>query len=325
MSATVLHPGLHSMLVDTGRAGHRLSGIGPSGPMDSFAYQIGNFLTGNNDSLCAIEFFQSGPELLFHQTALVAITGPGSYGILDGEKVSGWRPLIIKKDSVLKLVISGDGMVGYLNIYGGWGAQQWLGSSTTQLSAGMGGYHGRLLQRSDVIKIQKEYNFKDSSEISWHISDRELSSIYAAEKHICCVQGPESIKLPPATLDHFVSQRFRVSPKSNRMGYRLSGEPLIMDKKLEMISSPVDLGTIQLLPDGQLVVLMADHQTTGGYPRLASVVHADIPRLAQFSSSHDLCFSWCTPDTAYGLMNERSKKINEIKNSCLLRLKPYLH
>ena len=108
------------------------------------------------------------------------------------------------------------------------------------------------------------------------------------------------------------------------MGYRLKGDLLRPEKKFELVSSGVDFGTIQLPPDGQLIVLMADHQTTGGYPRLASIAHADLPRFTQFDRKKDLYFSWCTPDLAYLMYTERQKRLSEIKSSCLLRIKPYL-
>ena len=91
-----------------------------------------------------------------------------------------------------------------------------------------------------------------------------------------------------------------------------------------MVSSAVDYGTIQLLPDGQLIVLMADHQTTGGYPRIGTVIHADMPRLVQFNRKKDISFTWCSADTAYQIAEERNRRLNEIKNSCMLRLKQYL-
>lgn len=326
MSVIVHHAGMHSMLVDSGREFHRSSGIAPCGPMDPFAYQVGNYLVGNDQPATAIEFFQSGPELEFMLPTLVAITGPGSGGLLDGKKVMAWRPIFIEKGSILRLSISGEGAVGYLNIHGGWKSQHWLGSGTTHLAARIGGHEGRLLMKNDELIFKTEIKgHGNPADLNWNISENELYDIYSREKHISCIRGPENEIIDSALSEKFVSQPFRISSKSNRMGYRLSGEHLTMNRKIEMISSPVDFGTIQLLPDGQLAVLMADHQTTGGYPRLATVIRTDFPRLAQFSRSRDLYFSWCTPETAYGLLNDRHQKLRELKNSCFLRLKQYLH
>lgn len=325
MNVIVLQTGLHSMIVDSGRIGHRSSGIGPCGPMDSFAYQIGNFLVGNEHPGCAIEFFQNGPELLFHEPALVSITGPGASGALNGSHIMSWRPHLIPKDSVLRLTVSGEGSIGYLSIYGGWTAHQWLGSGTTMISAGIGGVSGKLLQRNDQINFNiLPWNLA-SRNLNWSISEIELAEVYSGEKHISCVKGPEASLQASELLDQFTSQSFQISSRSNRMGYRLAGNALKSVPMVELVSSPVDFGTIQLLPDGQLIVLMADHQTTGGYPRLANVIYTDLPRLAQYSKNRLLYFSWCPVDLAYTLYEARLKKIKDLKNSCLLKLKPYLH
>lgn len=325
MSATVLSPGLLSLLVDGGRYGHRAIGVGTSGPMDPFAFEVGNYLAGNETLLPSIEFFHPGPEITFHESALIAVTGVGIAMTLDGIDVLPWRPLEVRKNSTLRLIPMGKGTCGYIAILGGWESEYWLGSRSTSLAIGTGGFQGRALKKEDTLFFKPAPGGKEGQHLNWHLAESEITEVYSDQKHISCVKGPESDWLEANLLDQFVSERFRITPRSNRMGYRLAGEPLRSSKKIEMISSAVDLGTIQLLPDGQLVVLMADHQTTGGYPRLAAVAHSDIPRLTQFGRQSDLCFSWCSIDTACTLHEERKQRVKELKNSCLLRLKSYLH
>ena len=325
MSATIQNPGLLSLVVDNGRFGNRVFGIGPSGPLDSFAYEVGNYLAGNEELMPAIEFFHPGPEITFHESALISVTGVGISMLLNDREVWPWRPIQVSKNSKLRLLPTGLGSCGYIHILGGWKAESWLGSRTTALSIGLGGYQGRALKKGDEVDFMPTEISKNGQNLNWHISDLELGEVYSDQKHICCVPGPESAWFEQNLLDQFVSQRFQIRPNSNRMGYRLVGDALRVEKKIEMISSAVDLGTIQVLPDGQLIVLMVDHQTTGGYPRLASVVSSDLPRLAQLGKQRDLYFSWCTTEMAFALVTERKRRLKELKNSCLLRLKPYLH
>ena len=325
MSATVQNPGLLSLVVDNGRFGNRAFGVGPSGPLDSFAYEVGNYLAGNEELMPAIEFFHPGPEITFHESALISVTGVGVAMLVNDREVFPWRPIEIPKNTTVRMFPTGQGSCGYIHIHGGWKAESWRGSHTTTLSIGLGGYQGRALKKGDVLEFIPTELSKNVQHLNWHVSEWELNEVYADQKHICCVPGPESVCFTKNQLDQFVSQRFQIRPNSNRMGYRLVGEALLLEKKIEMVSSAVDLGTIQVLPDGQLIVLMADHQTTGGYPRLASVVSPDLPRLAQLGKQRDLYFSWCTTEMAYALLAERNRRLKELKNSCLLRLKPYLH
>jgi len=325
MSATVQNPGLLSLLVDNGRFGNRAFGVGPSGPLDSFAYEVGNYLAGNEQMMPAIEFFHPGPEITFHEPTLISVTGVGVAIQLDDREVLPWRPIAVAKNTTLRLLPTGQGSCGYIHILGGWKAESWRGSRTTSLSMGLGGYQGRALKKGDDLDFIPTEISKNNQQPNWHVSGSELGEVYSDQKHICCVPGPESGCFEKNQLEQFVSQRFQIMPNSNRMGFRLFGEALSVEKKIEMVSSAVDFGTIQVLPDGQLIVLMADHQTTGGYPRLASVVSADLPRLAQLGKQRDLYFSWSTAEMAYALLTERIRRMKELKNSCLLRLKPYLH
>ena len=327
MKAIVRNPGLHSLIVDTERSGSRALGIGPCGPMDAFAFMTGNFLAGNIKSAPAIEFFLPAPEIFFEDSALVAVTGPGLKVSVDGRNVFAWKPFMVPAKSTLKISSEGLATCGYICVNNGWDAQEWLGSKTTNLAASMGGFKGRLLKKDDVLYSSAALRLASAGELqlpNWHISEKEIHEVYFQNKHICCVRGPEAGKIGEPAEETFVSGRFRISAKSNRMGYRLIGPPLPNNNRVELVSSAVDYGTIQLLPDGQLIVLMADHQTTGGYPRIGTVIHADMPGLVQFNRKKDISFTWCSADTAYQIAEERNRRLNEIKNSCMLRLKQYL-
>lgn len=326
MSVRVIRPGILSTLQDGGRFGYRAQGIGPAGAMDEVAHQLANTLVGNPAGLTVLEFFQPAPELLFETDALIAATGPGCRLFLANSLVPSWHPVRIAAGTVVRLEQSSGG-AGYLAVHGGWAADTWLGSCSTSLTVGLGGYHGRSLRKEDRLEIARNYRLggEGSEVLRWSVPGKELALVYDQERHILCLPGPESRHLNPSLLDQFTSQAFQVGRDSNRMGYRLSGSPLIGDDAISMISSPVAFGTVQLLPGGQVIVLMADHQTTGGYPRLACLVRSEWPRFVQLSDGRPFYFAWSSPELAMELLAARMHWLAQVERSCFLNLAGYIY
>ena len=326
MTVRVLRPGVLSTLQDGGRFGYRAQGIGPGGAMDEVAHQLANALVGNPAGRTVLEFFQPGPELLFESDALIAAAGPGCRIFMDDVPVPTWHPVRVAAGTVVRLEQSSGG-TGYLAIHGGWAADEWLGRCSTNLTVGLGGHHGRALRKDD--RLQVAGNFRLSGEgsevLRWSVPGKELALVYDMERHILCLPGPESRHLDQSLLDRFSSQAFQVGRDSNRMGYRLSGAPLMAGKTVSMISSPVVFGTVQLLPGGQVIVLMADHQTTGGYPRLACLIRTEWPRFVQLSDGRPFFFAWTSPDLAMELLVSRKHWLAQVERSCLLNLAGYIY
>lgn len=309
-------------LVSDGREGFRSLGIGPGGAMDAFAMSVANYLVGNNDE-AVIELGYSSGEVLFQQSHVVCVTGKGFTVVADEQPISLWKPFKVKENAVVKMVKSSPGAWAYLSVHGGWRAQKWLGSSTTNLSAMAGGFKGRALQKSDVVesdgnKIQNGEN----KVLPWGISTNELNDVYAP-KEIRCMPCIETHLLAPQSMEKFVSDEFTISSQSNRMGYRLKGSALSLNEKIELISSPVDFGTIQLLPDGNLIALMADHQTTGGYPRIAAVIKADQSKFAQLLPGDKVNFRMISFEEAEAELISREQGLLELKRNCIARFNDY--
>ena len=306
-------------LVSDGREGFRSLGIGPSGAMDHFAMKIANYLVGN-DHEAVMELGYSSVDILFHQGQVVCITGKGFSLQVDGENIPLWKPFKLKANSLLKLKKTSAGAWAYLAVNGGWNADTWLGSTTTNLSAVAGGYHGRPLQKNDVVEwIDGGIQIEETKVLPWGISINELNQIYSPANEIRCIPSVETEMLTLQSDEKFISEGFSVSSQSNRMGYRLQGPALSLKERIELISSPVDFGTIQLLPDGNLIVLMVDHQTTGGYPRIASVIKADLSKLAQLIPGEKVNFKMISLEEAEMELFSREQKLRELKKSCLAR------
>ena len=333
MSAEVIRPGLLSTIQDAGRPGHRSVGVGPGGAMDEFAFRVANLLVGNDALVPAIEFFGAGPELEFRQAQLVSVCGSDVQLKVDGAARPAWHPLVVGPGQRLRAdALAG---VGYLAVHSGWQADRWLGSCSTHLQAGVGGWNGKPLQK-DPAAVAGDKNvidwmhapqglYPDKSLPGWSIPASVLNDVYDLQRHILCLPGPEWTVLDTSIRERFVSQVFRCTADSNRMGFRLRSEPLLQEVPLNLVSSPVNRGTVQLLPDGQTIILMADHQTTGGYPRVAALLRSEMPRFNRLLQGSDFYFAWCDMETAWSLWRDREELLQRIRQGCLFRFRQYIY
>lgn len=317
MSIKVIKPGIASTLQDAGRAGFRNIGIGSGGAMDLFAMMAANYLCSNDAYTVVMEINFPAPELLFQQNAYISITGGNFEPMINETIVPTWTSLFVKKDSLLKFKQPISGVKMYLAIQGGWKAEKWLNSSSTHLKLQAGGYSGRTLQKEDVIEFAITNSTPIKNEIIPHQFVRnQLEKIYQPANVIRCIKGVEWELLEETSKQVFVQNDFYVSHQSDRMGYRLKGSPILLQHPTNLISSAVDTGTIQLLPEGNMIILMADHQTTGGYPRIASVIKADLPKLAQVKPGQPFNFALVSLKDAETAMIEMQQVLTKIKTAC---------
>ena len=322
MSIKIIKPGVLTTIQDTGRTGHRRMGVGSAGAMDPFAMKVSNYLCGNEENEAVIEINFPGPEILFEQDAIISVTGADFSATLDGKVFTPWRTLHVKKDAILKFHQPVSGSRIYLAVAGGWEANKWLGSYSTHLKLAVGGHSGRALKRDDIIQFKAgSKSFTENKISSWSVSGTELGNIYKPFNNIRCLQGAEYNLLTETSKRNFGEQNFIISSQSDRMGYRLNNEPLLLESPFELISSPVDIGTIQLLPTGNIIILMADHQTTGGYPRIASVLKVDLPKLAQAKPGQPLGFTLISIKDAEDDFLRMQQSLLEIKQACFIQLK----
>jgi len=311
MSLRILRPGLLTTLQDRGRYGLQHLGVVPCGPMDPVAFELANALVGNRGGEAAIEITLLGPEVEFERDALVAVCGAQFDATLAGRALPLNRPVLVAKKSVLKTRRSLLGSRAYLAVAGGIATAPVLGSRSTYLPARFGGLEGRLLRTGDKLpliegvaslslkryeKLGGKKNIAALRSVSWSapsltLPEREPIVIHAME-------GRHHAHFDAAARRAFFEATWKVTPDSNRMGFRLAGPVLARAEALEILSEPACLGTVQVPANGLPIALMADRQTTGGYPKIAEIATADVPRLAQLAPGGQVQFARCTLEQA---------------------------
>ncbi len=324
MSIRIIKSGLLTTIQDAGRNGYRHMGIGPGGAMDPFAMAVSNFLAGNDETAAVMEINFPGPEIFFQQNAMVSITGGNLGAYLDDAALTLWKTIFVKKGSVLGFRKPVDGSKTYLAVHGGWTTEYWLGSASTHLRLAAGGHLGRALQKDDVIGFARNDLPAEISALSCSLTADETAAVYKPAQTIRCIRSVEWGLLQEDSKKRFDRISFTVGRHGDRMGYRLTGAALATEQPAEMISSAVDAGTIQLLPGGSLIVLMADHQTTGGYPRMASVIKADLPKLAQLKPGDEFRFAMLEPEEAEDALISMQQMLERIKKRCRHHFKEYV-
>jgi antagonist of KipI len=325
MSIKIIKAGVQTTLQDAGRTGHRSIGIGSGGAMDTFALLIANYLTGNEANAAVMEINFPAPEIIFQQDALISLTGADFSATLNETAVPLWTPLFVKKDTLLKFKQPISGTKLYLAVHGGWQSAKWLNSYSTHLKLATGGHYGRALQKDDIIHFTaNNFSFAENKILPWHISQNELDKMYQPPDKIRCIKSIEWDLLDMAAKQNFEKNSFAITNQSDRMGYRLKSQPLLLQQPTELISSAADAGSIQLLPDGNCIVLMADHQTTGGYPRIAAVIKTDLPKLAQTKPGQSINFTIVSLQDAEDLLIKMQQTLQEIKMACYLNFKKIL-
>jgi antagonist of KipI len=318
MSLLVQKSGILSTIQDLGRKGFRQFGINPNGAMDSAAARLINILLGNDETEAVLEMHFPAPEIGFEENAFFALGGADFGAKLDDKFVENWRVCSAEKGSVLKFEQKIFGNRAYLSVKGGFQIKKWLESSSTNLLAEIGGFEGRNLRAGDKIGLNSK--FKDQKpktknqilKFPYKLSN-DLIPNYNTFPTVRVVAGAEFERLTALSEQNFLKQNFRVSNESNRMGFRLRGEPLYLLDEIELVSSAVDFGTIQLLPDGQTIILMADHQTSGGYPRIAHVVSTDLPVLAQLGANDKVVFEMISLSEAEDLTVQFEKDLSFLR------------
>jgi antagonist of KipI len=326
MSLRVLRPGLLTTVQDRGRIGLQHLGVVPGGAMDRVAHALANALVGNSQDAAALEITVLGPELEFEAPALVALCGAEFEARVAGKPFPHDRPVLVEAGTRVSIGRAWRGARAYLSLAGGLPLEPVLGSRSTYLPGRFGGWQGRALARGDVVpfaddtaavsaaryaKLSRQSVNGELRTVRWSapsltLPDRDPIVVHALE-------GQHHGLFDTASQRAFFDALWRVAPESNRMGYRLAGQPLAPrgeGGRSEVLSGPTCLGTVQVPPSGTPIVLMADHQTTGGYPKFAEVASADVPRLAQLAPGARLHFARCTLEQAVELRQAAKARLD---------------
>ena len=327
MSLRIVKSGLLDTIQDGGRYGYQHLGINPGGAMDITAMKTANALVGNDAYEAVIEMHFPAAEIVFEETVLIALSGADFTATINGDTVPILHPVMVQKGCLLQFGKNKTGARVYLAVQGGYITKQWLLSSSTHQKVKAGGFEGRALQKNDVLQLKQNNshrmitNDKPFVILGWMAN---VCDLYR-ENSFRFITGAEYYYLDELSKQQLETVFFTIHQQSDRMGYRLSGEPLALKNAKELISTAVTKGTIQLLPDGQLIILMADHQTTGGYPRVGHLISADFSSSAQMRAGEKFSLVKTDIATAEKLIFEQQRSLQQLQNACNFRLEEYFN
>ena len=305
MEVSVIRAGMLTTVQDLGRTAHRAAGVPLCGAMDVFALRVANLLVGNPENTAAIEFTFAGPELVFEKDALVAVCG-GDFGALPP-----WQPTMVRAGEPVRFSHARSGCRGYLALAGGLQIAPVLGSCSTFVRGGFGGGKGRALRDGDVLHAEESERRISGT---WHVDGRILPP-YSAAPEVRVVSGAQTDEFG----GEFFFTEFEVSSQSDRMGVRLKAQALARRTTDGVPSATVVPGTIQVPPDGQPIVLMADAQTIGGYPQIAHVISVDLPLVAQLRPGDKVRFRQVTLGEAHDFLLARERALGILREGLALK------
>jgi len=286
-------PGLQTTVQDSGRDGFQSFGVPIAGPMDRKAAINANRLVGNPDYYPVMEFAVLGPTLEFSGAGVIALTGGPFDCNLDQEPVTWYKPIKLDGTKVLTVGRVAKGCRGYLAVGGKWELESWLNSCSASPQFGSLLTPDSIMSAGKIIRVYAEATA--SGAVPETIPERKGSLLRI-------LAGPEYHQLDTPVIKDILNRDFIISPQSNRMGYRLGPGLISYQDPLEIISSGVVPGTIQLVPSGELIILLADAQTTGGYPRVAHVIRDDQDKLAQMKPDDSVRFKLVSLKEAHKLL-----------------------
>ena len=310
-------PGLLTTIQDLGRYGFKKDGIITSGAMDTVAHRVANLLVNNDENEPTLEITLHGPTIRFMENTIISLSGGDLSPFLNGIPMKMERPIWIHKGDVLTFGRPKTGCRAYLAVRGGFKIKKVMGSYSTYLRAKIGGFKGRALQRGDQLELNQLNEKWEEKSHKWSsmLSGRSLTSL----KKVRVIQGRHYEAFTNESRDIFLRESFKVSAQSDRMGYRLEGQTLELAEPKEIISEAVSFGTIQVPANGMPIVLMADSQTIGGYPKIAEVISVDLPVIAQAKPGDDIQFELITIDEAQELYRRQENELNMLRRGIELK------
>jgi biotin-dependent carboxylase-like uncharacterized protein len=307
-----IKPGMFTTIQDLGRYGHLKYGVPISGAMDPYSMIMANLLVENNPNDSCIEMTLIGPELTVLRKTQIAITGGNLSPKINGENVPMWQTIALNKSDVISFGQRQNGCRAYLSVRGGVNVPNVLGSKSTYVRGGFGGLDGRQLRKDDIIKgyetplLRNEYSIPKDSVPQ-----------FTGSFIVHVILGPQDDMFTDAGVNTFLSKPYKVTLASDRMGYRLEGEPIEHKTKADIVSDALLPGAVQVPKDGKPIIIMRDAQTTGGYAKIAVVATPDLSVLGQAKPNDKIEFSNVTLSQVQLILREFNRQLNMPKNMLL--------
>lgn len=315
MNMEIKNPGALTTVQDMGRFGYMDKGFSPSGAVDAFSMQIANALVGNALGEAVLEATMLGPSIQFHGNAVFAVTGADMDLKLNGVSCPMNRAVSVKDGDLLSLGFARNGCRAYIAVAGGMEIEPVLGSLSTNLKCGLGGFKGRALKAGDYIGLVREVKSLSSMDRRFYEPGREEFRSAASADGIPvlrAVRGPQEAYFTKKGLRTLTETVYTVTNDSNRMACKLTGEPVEFVTGGDIISDGIMTGSIQVSSGGMPIVMLADHQTTGGYAKIGTVISADIPVIGQKKPGEKVRFMFVTVEEAQKLYMQGQKLLKSL-------------
>jgi biotin-dependent carboxylase-like uncharacterized protein len=300
-SLTVIRPGMLTTIQDLGRWGYQASGVPVAGPMDEYSHRLANRIAGNPDDAATLEITLMGPELEANAAVVCALAGARFEVTVNGSVVRSNEAFDVPAGGRVRVGTRSSGARAALAVGGGFDVEPVFGSRATSLSGGMGPLGGRTLVPGDRLPVAGGAHMRPTT------SGVPLP-LPAGGARVRVLMGPHHEWFAPGARETLLGSRYTVTPQSNRMGYRLDGPVLAHAAKVDMLSDGTPIGSLQVPPAGQPILLMADRQTTGGYPKIATVITADLPAAGQLAPGDWIRFAPCTGPEAVDALQRLERR-----------------
>jgi antagonist of KipI len=309
MSLRVIKPGMLTTIQDAGRWGFQSRGVPVAGPMDPVSFRLANALVGNTRNAAALEVTLLGPELEFEDERVLAITGAEFDVSLDGKAIALNAPFVVSSGSHLRFGMRHRGARAYVAIAGGIATAPILGSRATHVVSALGGVDGRPVRAGDELPLGETTHAQATAHATPPI-------VTLPDRHarIRVMPGPQADYFAADALDVLQSAPYVIGSNSDRMGFRLDGPRLTHARGADIISDATPLGVLQVPASGQPIVLMADRQTTGGYPKIATVISADIPLAGQLGPGDSISFVTCSAAEAMAALITQERALMAVES-----------
>ncbi len=300
MSIQILHKGIADSIQDIGRYGFQHLGIQPNGCMDIFSALLANTILQNDIKAPVIELHFPSSEIKFLEETIICITGGNFIPVINEKSVELNTPILVQKNEVLSMLQPMKGKTAYIAIKSDYQEAKWLNSNA---------YSGNRFEKDQIISFSKY--LPNTSEMAQTLVSmlnptliKKVQDLVFMDAPIRILPGPAWQDLANNAITKLISEPFSIKSQSNRMGFQLVGPSLALNIPNNYLSSAVTRGTLQLLPSGELIVLMADHQTIGGYANLGQIILVDLPRFAQMKPGQPFKFVLTNLETAQTLYRE---------------------
>ncbi|UCD77575.1 MAG: biotin-dependent carboxyltransferase family protein [Desulfobacterales bacterium] len=309
----ILSPGALTSIQDLGRYGYGRFGVAPSGALDAFALRIANLLVGNRQDQACFEAMLLGPRVKALTDIVVSLTGGDLQPRRNGQPIHMWRSHVFKKDDILSFKAPLSGFRAYLAVAGGIGVPVVMGSKSTNLPSGFGGYQGRQLKKGDILRSESTGS---GLSLAGRAIDSQWIPQYSNKWTLRVIWGPQDDHFPDQSRDLFLNAAYKMSPESDRTGIRLQG-PVIQRKadiEESIISEGVVCGSIQIPGDGKPIIILGE-TVTGGYRKIATVISADLPLLGQIKPGDEVRFAAVSLEASHRALRDAEDLIRRIEQS----------